>query len=165
MRLWLAENLPDCEQIPVNSTAEAAKRADDAHAAAIASAATAARLHIAVVEEDIQDDPCNVTRFLVIGDGDFTTDPSGKDKTSVVVSARNRPGALLQLIRPLSDKRVSMTRIESRPSQRKAWEYVFFIDMEGHCQDTPLHAALHELQKEAQLFRLLGSYPQASGKS
>ena len=164
-RLWLAENLPDCEQIPVSSTAEAAKRADDANAAAIASVATAARLNIAVVEEDIQDDPCNVTRFLVLGDGDLATDPSGRDKTSIVVSARNRPGALLRLIRPLSDKRVSMMRIESRPSRRKAWEYFFFIDMEGHCRDAPLHDALHELQKEAQLFRLLGSYPQASGKS
>jgi len=107
----------------------------------------------------IEDRPDNTTRFLVLGHEDVP--PSGVDKTSLLVSTRNRPGALFRLLRPLADSGVSMTRIESRPSRQGMWDYVFFIDIEGHRQDGRVAEALGQLEAEAALFRVLGSYPRA----
>jgi len=110
---------------------------------------------------DIEDRPDNTTRFLVIG-RDLLT-PSGDDKTSVLVSASDTAGAgvLHTLLSPFSKHGISMTRIESRPSRRKKWDYVFFIDLEGHADEPPLADALAELEQGTSLFRVLGAYPKA----
>ncbi len=159
-RHWFAAHLPACEQVSVNSTADAARRArENPAAAAIAGLGVAELYGLQVIAKNIEDDPDNTTRFLIIGHHPMP--PTGSDKTSILVSTRNRPGALLRLLQPLSAHGVSMTRIESRPAQQKNWQYVFFIDMEGHCDDASLKAALAELNKEAGLFKLLGSYAKA----
>ncbi|MBE9516098.1 MAG: ACT domain-containing protein, partial [Proteobacteria bacterium] len=103
--------------------------------------------------------PDNTTRFLIIGKQD--TEPSGDDKTSMLVSCKNRPGALADLLLPLSQHKISMTRIESRPSRKGMWEYVFFLDVEGHYKDAKIAAALEELEQQAAFIKLLGSYPKA----
>ena len=107
----------------------------------------------------IEDDPNNTTRFLVLGSLDPA--PTGKDRTSFVVSAENKPGAVHALLTPLAQHRVSMTRIESRPSRKKKWDYVFFLDIDGHADDPHVSKALAALKKRASLFRVLGSYPRA----
>jgi len=110
---------------------------------------------------DIEDRPDNTTRFLVIGRELFP--PSGDDRTTLLVSTADTDdaGALQKLLAPLAANGVSMTRIESRPSRRKKWHYVFFIDLNGHAEDANVAASLAELEKQAQLFRILGSYPKA----
>jgi chorismate mutase/prephenate dehydratase len=159
---WLAQHLPRAERIAVASNADAALRAgreDDA--AAIASEAAAERHGLRLLGRAIEDDPNNTTRFLVLG----KLDPprSGRDRTSLVMSAENRPGAVHRLLTPLAQKGVSMTRIESRPSRTRSalWEYMFFIDVEGHQADAPVAAALAELKQIAPFLRVLGSYPVA----
>ncbi len=109
----------------------------------------------------IEDDPTNTTRFLVLGRLDPA--PTGKDRTSIVLSAENKPGAVHALLSPLAEQKVSMTRIESRPSRARAslWEYVFFIDVEGHQKDAPVARAIAELGKQAPFLKILGSYPVA----
>ena len=160
-RRWLAENLAHCRQVGVGSNAEAAQRArDDADAAAIAGAGAGAEYGLAVLAEGIEDCAANATRFLVIGD--HAVSPSGDDKTSVLVSAKNHPGSLAALLQILARRDVSLTRIESRPVRIVSWEYVFFLDVEGHCEDGALRDALSELEARAGLYKLLGSYPCAS---
>jgi len=112
-----------------------------------------------ILARNIEDHPDNTTRFLIIGMDDVP--PSGEDKTSLLVSTRNKPGALFQLLDPLARNGISMTRIESRPSRQGMWEYVFFFDIEGHREDDKVAAALDELEEEASLFKVLGSYPKA----
>ena len=107
----------------------------------------------------IQDHADNTTRFLVVGRE--MVKPSGSDKTSIIVSTHNKPGALFKLLEPLARHNVSMNRIESRPSRRGMWDYVFFIDLDGHAQDESVASALAELRDQASLFRVLGSYPRA----
>jgi chorismate mutase/prephenate dehydratase len=106
---------------------------------------------------NIEDDPNNTTRFLVIGAQEVT--PSGKDKTSLVLSVRNQPGAIHELLAPLAEYGVSMSRLESRPSRAGMWEYVFFVDIEGHQEDEKIRKALQELQEKATFLKILGSYP------
>jgi len=157
---WLTQNLPAIERIPVTSNAEAARRAaEEAGAAAIAGEAAAERYQLGVLARAIEDDPNNTTRFLVLGSLDPA--PTGKDRTSFVVSAENKPGAVHALLTPLAQHRVSMTRIESRPAKARSalWEYLFFIDVEGHQQDAPVAKALAELQRLAPFLKVLGSYP------
>ena len=110
---------------------------------------------------EIEDQADNTTRFLVLGRKLFA--PSGEDRTTLLVSVghTDAPGALYRLLEPLARHRISMTRIESRPSRRRKWDYVFFIDLEGHAQDQPVAQALAALKKRASLFRMLGSYPRA----
>jgi len=110
---------------------------------------------------DIEDRPDNTTRFLVIGRRTFG--PSGNDRTTLLLSTGHTeaPGALHRLLEPLAKNKVSLTRIESRPSQRRKWDYVFFIDLEGHIEDPPVARALARLKTRASLFRVLGSYPRA----
>ncbi len=112
---------------------------------------------LTVCAENIEDDPNNTTRFLVIGAQEVA--PSGKDKTSLVMSAKNRPGAIHGLLAPLAEHGVSMSRLESRPSRAGLWEYVFFVDIEGHQQDIKVAKALRELQEKAAFLKVLGSYP------
>src|SRR5262245_9319460 len=159
---WLGQNLPKVERVPVGSNAEAARRAaEEAGAAAIAGEAAAERYQLTVLARDIEDDPSNTTRFLVLGNVDPA--PTGRDRTSIVMSAENRPGAVHALLTPLAQHRVSMTRIESRPARLRSalWEYVFFIDVEGHQQDEPVAKALAELKRLAPYLKILGSYPVA----
>jgi chorismate mutase/prephenate dehydratase len=161
-RQWLDEHLPLVERVAVSSNAEGARRArDEQGTAAIGPQAAAEVYGLDVLVADIEDHPDNTTRFLVVGNKTFR--PSGEDKTTLLVSAgrTNAPGALHQLLEPLSRNAISMTRIESRPSRRRKWDYVFFIDIEGHAEDAAVAAALADLKKCASLFRVLGSYPRA----
>jgi len=161
-RAWLKEYLPGAELIEVASNAEGARRArDEAGTAAIAGDAAVEVYKLDKLIADIEDRPDNTTRFLVIGRDLFPS--SGDDRTSLLLStaATDDAGALYKLLAPLAANNVSMTRIESRPSRRKKWHYVFFIDLDGHAEDAGVAAALAELEKHAQLYRLLGSYPKA----
>ncbi len=159
-REWLDANLPRAQRVAVNSNAEAAERATrETGAAAIASEMAAEIYGLECLVERIEDEPDNTTRFLVVGDHEVA--PSGDDKTSLMVSARNRPGALFHLIKPLADHGIDMTRLESRPTRGRLWEYVFFIDILGHADDERVQPALEALREEAALCRVLGSYPRA----
>ena len=161
-RQWLSEHLPDVELIAEASNAEAARRArDEAGTAAIAGETAAEVYDLTLLASDIEDRPDNSTRFLVIGRRSFG--PSGDDRTTLLVSTgqTGSPGALHQLLQPLAAHKVSLTRIESRPSQRRKWDYVFFMDLEGHAEDPQVQKALAKLEAQASLFRILGSYPRA----
>ncbi len=159
-REWLDENLKDVPRIAVNSNAMAAKMAaDDAGVVAIASKAAAEIYGLSLIACNIEDEPDNTTRFLVIGRQ--SPAPSGRDKTSLLVSTPNRPGGLNNLLKPLADAGISMTRIESRPSRRAMWEYVFFIDIEGNKDDAKVAAALEVLADRSSVLKVLGSYPLA----
>jgi len=161
-RQWLNENLPDVERIAVSSNAEAARRARDEVGTAGIAGQTAAEVYgLTLLAPGIEDRPDNTTRFFVVGRRVFGA--SGRDRTTLLVSTgkTEAPGALYRLLEPLAQNRISMTRIESRPSQRGKWDYVFFIDLEGHVEDAPVAAALTELKSRASLFRVLGSYPRA----
>jgi len=157
---WLNAHLPKAERIPVSSNAEAAAMAAlQPMTAAIAGRMAAEHYSVPVRAENIEDDPRNTTRFLVIGNQDVS--PSGKDRTSLVMSAPNRPGAVHDLLVPLAKHGVSMTKLESRPARSGLWEYVFFLDIEGHQSDPQVAAALAELKQAAAFLKVLGSYPVA----
>lgn len=157
---WLGRNLPHAERIPVSSNAEAARlvaESDDPTLAAIAGITAAELYRLDIVAECIEDEPNNTTRFLVLGHQD--TVPSGSDKTSLVVSTPNRAGAVMGLLQPFTDLGISMTKFESRPSKSALWEYLFFIDIEGHQQDDNVAKALKLLGERASFVKVIGSYP------
>jgi chorismate mutase/prephenate dehydratase len=161
-RGWLEEHLPNVEQVPVSSNAEGARRARDEQGTAAIAGETAAEVYgLKVLAAQIEDRTDNTTRFLVLGRKLFT--PSGEDRTTLLVSVghTDAPGALSRLLEPLAKYRISMTRIESRPSHRRKWDYVFFIDFEGHADEPHVAKALADLKKRSSLFRVLGSYPRA----
>ncbi len=159
-RAWLDEFLGHAERIAVSSNAEGARRArNEENAAAIAGDAAAEVYGLKNVMSNIEDRPDNTTRFLVIGRDLFP--PSGHDKTSLMLSAGHHPGSLQKLLYPLATHAINMTRIESRPSRRQKWDYVFFIDVMGHAEEEVVADALRELEKASSLFRVLGSYPRA----
>jgi chorismate mutase / prephenate dehydratase len=161
-RVWLDEHLPNVERVAVSSNGEGARRARDEQGTAALAGETAAEVYgLKILAAEIEDRPDNTTRFFVLGRKLFTS--SGADRTTLLVSISNTdaPGALQRLLQPLADHRVSMTRIESRPSHKKKWDYVFFIDIEGHADDAHVAKALAELKKRSSLFRILGSYPRA----
>ncbi|MGC8519753.1 MAG: prephenate dehydratase [Steroidobacteraceae bacterium] len=161
-RLWLQEHLPEVEQIPVASNGEAARRARDERGTAAIAGQTAAEVYgLKVLAGQIEDRADNTTRFLVLGRKLLA--PSGQDRSTLLVSVghTDAPGALHRLLEPLARHRVSMTRIESRPSHRRKWDYVFFIDIDGHAEEPHVARALASLKRRASLFRLLGSYPRA----
>lgn len=158
---WLARHAPGVPQIAVASNAEAARMASvEADAAAIAGEAAGNLYGLNFLASDIEDDPNNTTRFLVIGSHD--AGPTGRDKTSLVCSAPNRPGAVFYLLECFAHHGVSMSKLESRPSRTGLWEYVFYIDVEGNRHDEPVSKALAELQDRAAFVKVLGSYPVAS---
>lgn len=157
---WLAKHLPGAPRIAVASNAEAARlAASEPGAAAIAGDIAAAIYQLAILAPHIEDEPNNTTRFWVLGRQDVA--PSGRDETSLVMSAPNRPGAVHALLEPFAHHGVSMTRFESRPARTGLWEYLFFVDVSGHRLDPPVAAALAELSQRAPFLKLLGSYPAA----
>jgi chorismate mutase/prephenate dehydratase len=161
-RGWLNEHVPDAERVAVASNAEGARRARDEQGTAAIAGVTAAQVYgLNLLAQHIEDREDNATRFLVLGRKLLA--PSGIDRTTLLVSARDTqgPGALYRLLEPLAQHGISMTRIESRPSKRRKWDYVFFIDIDGHAEDPGVRSALEALKERASLFRVLGSYPQA----
>jgi chorismate mutase / prephenate dehydratase len=160
-KAWLRANLPKAEKIAVSSNAEAARRARNADDAAAIAGESAGHVYglKKVITSPIQDRDDNTTRFLVLGRQFFPT--SGHDRTSVLVSIKDQPGALFNVLSPFARHGVSMSRIESRPSHHANWEYAFFIDLAGHIDDEPMKAALAELKAHAAQIKVLGSYPVA----
>jgi chorismate mutase/prephenate dehydratase len=157
---WLARKLPHAGRIAVVSNAEAARLAARERGAAAIGPGTAAALYgLKLLARNIEDDAKNTTRFLVIAERDAA--PSGHDKTSLVMSTRNVPGAMHELLTPLAEYQVSMTRLESRPSHTGLWEYVFYVDIEGHQRDPNVLRALAQLKQKASFLKILGSYPAA----
>ncbi len=160
-RHWLDQNFRSIERIPVSSNAEAARIASqDQSAAAICGLPAVEIFDLQICFESIEDLSDNTTRFVIIGNQDVA--PSGDDKTSLLISTKNYPGALLGLLQPLADNNISMNKIESRPAPDRKWEYIFFIDIDGHQQSANVRQALDELKQQASLFKVLGSYPKAS---
>ena len=164
-RGWLREYLPHVELIGMTSNAAGARRArDESGTAAIGPDVAADVYDLKILVSNIEDRADNATRFLVVGRELLAS--SGQDKTTILVSTSDTAtgsGVLHDLLKPLADQGVSMTRIESRPSRRKRWDYVFFIDLEGHADDDNIREALAELEKRSSLFRVLGAYPKAVG--
>jgi chorismate mutase/prephenate dehydratase len=159
-RGWLDRNLPSVQRVAVGSNAEAARLAAERPGTAAVAAEAAADIYdLTILAGNIEDEPGNTTRFLVIGREDSR--PSGDDKTSLLLSCRNEAGGLHALLSPLAVHGISMSRIESRPSRRGIWDYVFFVDILGHREDDAVALALESLEKQSLLFRVLGSYPKA----
>lgn len=161
-RAWLAQYLPEVEKIAVASNAEAARRArDEDGTAALAGDAAAEVYELNILFGNVEDQGDNTTRFLVIGRQLFPQ--SGQDKTSLLVSAAHTqgPGVLMHLLEPLARHGINMTRIESRPSRRKKWDYVFFVDIDGHAEEAHVKTALDEVKSKSSLFKVLGAYPRA----
>lgn len=159
-RNWLRANLPGVELVETSSTAEAARRAaEEPHTAAIASRLAAQTYNLDIQVERIEDAPHNYTRFVVIGHQ--MVKRTGDDKTAILVWVKDKPGALYNLLLPFSRRNINLTRIESRPSQQKAWEYVFFIDFLGHIEDETIQDVLTEAGEFARNLKVLGSFPRA----
>ena len=159
-REWLDANLPGVERVAVSSNAEAASLAHgDVSIAAIAGDAAAEMYALNILARNIEDDPNNTTRFLVVGRQDVGS--SGNDKTSLMFAVHNKAGALYSLLEPFARHGVSMSKIESRPSRVSKWDYVFFVDVDGHAEEEPLKSALQELAGTGGQVHVLGSYPRA----
>ncbi len=159
-RHWLDVNFPNVERVAVSSNGEAARRLQNEwHSAAIAGDVAVAEYGLHKLHENIEDNPGNTTRFLIIGKEDIA--PSGQDKTSIVVSSPDRAGALIEILEPLKRHGVSMTSIETRPERPNKWAYVFFIDMNGHINDDNVKNAIEDIRPLVKELRILGSYPKA----
>ncbi len=159
-RRWLERNMPDVELVDTTSTAKAAElAANDPKGAAIASDLAAKMYDLKFVKRSIEDNKNNYTRFLVISE-DFPP-PTGKDKTSIMLSIKDKPGALFEVLTPFYKEKINLTKIESRPSKRKAWEYIFFIDLEGHINNNNVIRALKAVEKYCIFLKVLGSYPKS----
>lgn len=157
-RHWLETNLPQVPVSEVTSTARAAELcATDPTAAAIASELAAQLYGLKIIKARIEDNVHNFTRFLVLSKK--APERTGKDKTSVMISVKDKVGALYDLLRPFASHGLNMTKIESRPSRRKAWEYIFFVDVEGHIDEEPVKKALEEIKSRCLFMKILGSYP------
>lgn len=163
-QMWLRDNLPEVERIEVDSTAHGVRLAMEDDAGSSIASELAAELYGAkVLARSIEDHKENVTRFLVLSHCDGSR--TGRDKTSVMFSAPDKPGALFSLLKPFSDHSINLTQIESRPTRAKAWEYVFFVDMLGHREDDNVAQALNELDEECRFLKILGSYPRCLDSS
>lgn len=159
-RSWLEENLPDVQLVDVGSTALAAQMvAEDDTMAAIASEAAANLYGLKVVKKKIEDNPNNFTRFLVVGMKNPAK--SGHDKTSLMFRIKDEPGILYRMLEPFSKRNINLAKIESRPLKKKAWEYIFFLDLEGHIDDEIISAAVDDLGQYCEFVKVLGSYQSA----
>ena len=157
-RKWLDANYPGVERVALNSNAEAARRIrNEWHSAAIASDIAASMYNLEILHSNIEDNPENTTRFLVIGREKIPQ--SGNDKTSLLISAHDRAGALLEILAPFAKHQISLTSIETRPALPEKWAYVFFIDLEGHIDQANVATALDEIRPMVKELRVLGSYP------
>ncbi len=159
-RRWLSMNLPNVERIPVSSTSEGAKmvtRTEDS--AAIGSVMSAKLNNLEILEERIEDGTGNMTRFLVVGKEKH--EPTGRDKTSFMFSVAHEPGSLVRVLNVLADHHINMTKLESRPYPGRRWEYVFFVDVEGHIDEDRLKTAFDEMKKYCLSMKFLGSYPKS----
>ena len=159
-RNWLEKNLPGVPVIEVSSTSEAARRAvKEKDVAAIASEAAAGLYGLEIIEKGIEDTKENYTRFLVIGKKEAGA--SGRDKTSILFSVKDKVGVLHDMLAPFKKYKISLTKIESRPTKKRAWQYIFFIDFLGHVSEPRIKKALHELSSHCLFMKMLGSYPRA----
>lgn len=159
-RHWFDENLPDVPLVDVASTAAAAQMAaEDERIAAIASQAAVVQYGLQVVKAKIEDNPNNFTRFLIIGKK--SPDKSVHDKTSIMFSIKDEPGILYRMLEPFSKREINLVKIESRPVKQKVWEYIFFLDLIGHIDDTEISNAIKELSEHCHFLKVLGSYPVA----
>ncbi len=157
-RLWVHRNFPQAEIIETSSNARSAEfAAKDLKAGAIAGTLAAEKYHLPILEYDIQDSSANATRFLVLGRR--CSPPTGRDRTSIMFSIADKVGALHRALAPFRRYRLNMTKIESRPSKRKAWEYFFFVDCDGHAADRKVAHAIVQLQEHCSFVKVLGSYP------
>ncbi|MCD6408486.1 prephenate dehydratase, partial [bacterium] len=161
-RKWIAENLPNVEIIETESTAGAVKKVKTKRKTAAIGSEVAAKIYnLSIIAEKIEDFSENITRFLVIGK-EFT-ERTGHDKTSILFSIKDKVGALHDMLVPFKEEKINLTRIESRPSKRKAWEYVFFVDFTGHKDEKRVKRALEKLEKTSVFLKILGSYPKEGG--
>jgi chorismate mutase/prephenate dehydratase len=159
-RGWLSANLPNVAQIEVASTALAARLTrDDPVAAAVASELAGQLYDLKVARKKIEDEVRNVTRFLVVGRE--APPPTGRDKTSILFSLKDAAGVLYKVLQPLADAGLNLSRIESRPSRKKLWDYVFFIDVDGHAEEPAVKDAIAALRASCEFVKVLGSYPRA----
>lgn len=159
-RSWILRNFPQAELVEVSSTTKAAQIARDhasEGAAALGGLLAAEMYGLNVLDESIQDRATNTTRFLVIGEK--TCPPTGNDRTSILFAIHDRPGSLVNALRSFDQFHINMSKIESRPSKRKDWEYIFYVDLAGHCEDPKVAEALVELGNHCSMVKLLGSYP------
>jgi chorismate mutase/prephenate dehydratase len=160
-RQWLRKNFPNAQMAETVSTAKAAQMAaQESKAAAVASSLAAELYGLKIIDSRIEDYLNNYTRFLVLGPQ--VSDRTGRDKTSLLFSIPDSPGSLYEILKPFSEKSINLTKIESRPIKDKPWEYVFFLDFEGHATDSHIHEAVSELKKKVLFLKLLGSYPRSS---
>ena len=160
-RKWLDRYLPEARRVAVSSNAEAARLAAALPQTAAIAGEVAAELYgLTILERSIEDEPDNTTRFLVVGRN--AVGRTGGDKTSLLLAVRNFPGALYRVLEPFARHGISMSKIESRPSRRVAWDYVFFVDVEGHRDDPPVAEALAELEQHVTMLKILGSYPRVA---
>lgn len=159
-RSWLNRNLANVELIEVSSTTKAAEiAAREEYSGAIANELAAQIYNLKIVKKDIQDSVHNITRFLVIGKDEVSK--TGEDKTSIVFSTKDKAGALYEMLLPFKKEGINLTKIESRPSKKRAWEYYFFVDLEGHSEDKKVKKVLTELNKKCIYLKILGAYPKS----
>ena len=159
-RQWLDRNFPNARRVEVSSNTEAARQAStNKQAVAIAGIVAAEIYKLNVIEKNIEDEPNNTTRFIIIGQQISAS--TGNDKTSLVVSTGNQPGALHKILEPFAKFGIGMVNIESRPSRQGLWDYIFFIDIEGHNEDKDIAQALDTVKENVKMYKLLGSYPKA----
>jgi chorismate mutase/prephenate dehydratase len=159
-RQWLEKNLPGVSVLDAPSTARAAElAAEDPAAAAIASELAAVLYGLQVAAKKIEDNQTNITRFLVIGPK--SPGRTGSDKTSIMFSIKDKVGALHSMLTPFANAGINLNRLDARPSGKKVWDYVFFLDMEGHIEDDKVAAAIETLKKDCLFLKVLGSYPRS----
>ncbi len=159
-REWIHHNLPNIELVETGSTTLAAERAaNDSECACIGNEEASGNFGLNILARDVQDDPNNITRFVILGKPHRAAAPTGNDKTNLLFTIRHEPGALYEALLPFHDSGISMTRIESRPSRKKSWEYVFFIDIIGHKDEPHVSAALDAFDQNVPNMKILGSYP------
>jgi len=157
-REWIRNNLPNAKLIETSSTSEASLLvSNDPEAASIGNEILSNRYNLKILHTNVEDDPNNTTRFWVIGDMDVKM--TGNDRTTILCYIKDRPGALFDLIKPFKDFGVNMTKIESRPSRLKLWDYLFFIDFEGHIEDSKIKELIKEIEKNSSFVKIVGSYP------